>query len=91
MKKISEILKEVEALERQLHSKGIHQYTIDLIEKVEERLYEHDMGESGVDDATELGSIAYRMDCLLEIVSKDTEDYLIYQQLQKIIEEGRKP
>lgn len=90
MKAIKEIRKEVEQLKNQLFSKGIHQFTIDWVEKYEEELMEQESGEALVNDETLLGSMAYRIDNLIEIAKTDTEDYLIYQQLQAIIAEGRK-
>ena len=88
--KISEIRKEVESLHSKLKSTGIHQYTIDLVENVTEELLEQETGESSVDDATLIGSLAYRIETLIEVARAETEDYLIYRQLQTIIEEGRK-
>lgn len=88
--KILEIRKEVENLHSKLKSTGIHQYTIDLVENVTEELLEQETGESSVDDSTLLGSLAYRIETLIEVARAETEDYLIYRQLQTIIEEGRK-
>ena len=90
MKVIKEIREEVEQLSHQLLSKGIHQFTIDWVEKYEQELLNQECGDGLVNDETLLGSLAYRIDCLIEIAKPDTEDYLIYQKLQTIIEKGRK-
>lgn len=89
MKAIKEIRQQVEALHDDLFSVGIHQFTIDWLEKYIEELMEQEAGDLRVDDATALGSLAYRIDTLLEIAKEDTEDYLILKRLQTIIEEGR--
>ncbi len=88
--KISEIRKAVESLHSKLDSTGIHQYTIDFVENVIEELMEQETGESHVNDDTLLGALAYRIDTLIEVANAETEDYLIYQQLQSVIEGGRK-
>lgn len=51
---------------------------------------EQETGESHVNDDTLLGALAYRIDTLIEVANAETEDYLIYQQLQSVIEGGRK-
>lgn len=88
MKAIKEIRKEVEAVN--LHSKGIHQFTIDLVELIDDELMILETGETNLSYETFLGSIAYKIDTVLEIAREDSEDYLIYKRLQEIIEEGRK-
>jgi len=89
MKEIAEIRKDVEGLKDHLKSKGIHQFTIDLVEETESELLEQEIGESHVDDATMLGALAYKIDTVLEIASSETEDYIIFQKLKLIIEEAR--
>ena len=90
MKEIKEIREEIEGLQDSLHSDGIHQFTIDWVELFIEEFVEQETGESRLSDETLLGSMAYRLDTLLEIAKADTEDYLIFKRMQEIIEEGRK-
>ena len=89
MKEIKEIREEIEGLQDSLHSNGVHQFTIDWVELFIENLLEQETRESRLSDETVLGSMAYRLDTLLEIAKADTEDYLILKRLQTIIEEGR--
>ena len=74
----------MEGLKDHLMSKGIHQFTIDLVEETESELLEQEIG-----DATMLGALAYKIDTVLEIASSETEDYIIFQKLKLIIEEAR--
>ena len=90
MKAIKEIKKEVETVHDSLKSKGIHQFTIDLVELVHGEIFMLETGECPLSDETILGSIAYKIDTVLEIAREDSEDYLIYKRLQEIIEKGRK-
>lgn len=90
MKEIKEIRKQIEEVHSNLGGSGVHQYTIDLVEEIHDELMTQEADEISLTDETCLGSIAYKIDNLLEIAKEDTEDYLIYKQLQTIIEEGRK-
>ena len=87
---ITEIRKKVEELHDRLHSDRIHQYTIDVMENLYEELIPQESGEGSVDNSTFFGEKSYEICTLLEIVDRETEDYLFLEELLKVIEEGRK-
>ena len=90
METIKEIKDKVQELKDKLHSDRIHQYTIDFFEELDEELFLQEIGEGGVENSTFFGAESYKICNLLEIVDKETEDYILYERLLEIIEEGRK-
>ncbi len=90
MKTIKELREKVDGLNDRLLSKNIHQYTIDIVEALYEDLIPQECGEGAVSNSIFFGAKSYEICNLLEIVDKETEDYLFLEDLLEVIEEGRK-
>ena len=90
MATINEIREKVKELHSQLHSQNIHQFTIDFFEELDEEFTLQESGESGVSNSTFFGAESYYICNLLEIIDRETEDYILLERLVGIIDEGRK-
>lgn len=90
METIKELREKVDALKAKLFSQRIHQHTIDIVENLYEELIPQECGEGSVDNSTFFGAKSYEISTLLEVVDKETEDYLFLEELLTIIDEGRK-
>lgn len=90
MSEITKIREDVQELSKKLMSNRIHQYTIDFFEELEGEISLQECGEGGVDNATFFSAESYTISNLLEIVDKETEDYILLEKLLLIIDEGRK-
>lgn len=90
MSTINEIREKVRELYAKLHSQNIHQFTIDFFEELDDEFTMQENGEGGVSNSTFFGAESYYICNLMEIVDKETEDYILLERLLAIIEEGRK-
>jgi len=90
MDTIKELREKVQELYKKLHSQNIHQYTIDFFDDLDEEIFLQESGEGGVENSTFFSAESYRICNLLEIIDKETEDYILYERLLEIIDEGRK-
>ena len=90
MSGIKELKERIDELKDKLKSNGIHQFTIDFFEEMDEDLMLQECNERNIDNATFLSAASYKICTVLEVIDKETEDRILFEKLLEIIEEGRK-
>ena len=90
MSGIKELKERIDELKDRLKSNGIHQFTIDFFEEMDEDLMLQECNERNIDNATFFSAASYKICTVLEVIDKETEDRILFEKLLEIIEEGRK-